>query len=237
MLTSLGVKATFKVVGEKARVLEQRGRTDVIEALGKHDIGYHSNLHSQQPTPAVYLQHAGWDDGIEEFLRREAQGAKDVERIFGVAPICYGQPGSSWAPQAYPALRRDGHPDVPRRGRPGRPRRPAVLLRRDAERLPDALERHAHGARGRRQPREGQGARSSTTADGSCASGRRDDQHLLPPERVGAHRVLGRGELQQGRQPAARGVEEARAPAARRDRPRVRGLRAVHRASSRRSPA
>lgn len=108
MLTSLGVRATFKVVGEKARVLEQRGRTDVIEALRKHDIGYHSNLHSQQPTPAVYLQHAGWDDGIEEFYRREAQGARDVERIFGVTPICYGQPGSSWGPQAYPALRRMG---------------------------------------------------------------------------------------------------------------------------------
>ncbi len=108
MLTALGVKATFKVVGEKARVLEARGRTDVIEALRQHDIGYHSNLHSQQPTPAVYLQHAGWDDGIDEFLRREAQGARDVERIFGVPPICYGQPGSSWGPQAYPALRQMG---------------------------------------------------------------------------------------------------------------------------------
>jgi peptidoglycan/xylan/chitin deacetylase (PgdA/CDA1 family) len=108
MLTSLGVKATFKVVGEKARVLEQRGRTDVIEALRKHDVGYHSNTHSQQPTPAVYLQHAGWEDGVEEFFRRESQGAKDLERIFGVTPICYGQPGSSWGPQSYPALRRMG---------------------------------------------------------------------------------------------------------------------------------
>jgi peptidoglycan/xylan/chitin deacetylase (PgdA/CDA1 family) len=110
MLTDLGVKATFKVVGEKARVLEQRGRSDVIAALGKHDIGYHSNTHSQQPTVAVYLQHAGWEDGIEEFLRREAQGARDVERIFGTQPLAYGQPGSSWAPQAYPALRRMGIP-------------------------------------------------------------------------------------------------------------------------------
>src|SRR3954468_20326701 len=108
LLTSPGVKATFKVVGEKARVLEARGRTDVIDALRHHDIGYHSNTHSQQPTPAVYLQPAGWDDGIEEFFRREAQGARDVERILGVPPICYGQPGSSWAPQAYPALRQMG---------------------------------------------------------------------------------------------------------------------------------
>ena len=105
MLTGLGVRATFKVVGEKARVLESRGRADVIAALKRHDIGYHSNTHSQQPTIAVYLQNAGWDDGRAEFYRREAQGARDVQRIFGVTPAAYGQPGSAWAPQTYPALR------------------------------------------------------------------------------------------------------------------------------------
>ena len=105
LLTSLSVRATFKVVGEKARVLESRGRTDVIAALKRHDIGYHSNTHSQQPTIAVYLQNAGWEDGRAEFFRRESAGARDVERIFGSKPSAYGQPGSAWAPQAYPALR------------------------------------------------------------------------------------------------------------------------------------
>ena len=78
LLTRLGVRATFKIVGEKARVLESRGRTDVIAAIGKHDIGYHSNTHSQQPTVAVYLQNAGWDEGRAEFYRREVQGVRDV---------------------------------------------------------------------------------------------------------------------------------------------------------------
>jgi peptidoglycan/xylan/chitin deacetylase (PgdA/CDA1 family) len=105
MLTRLGVRATFKVVGEKARVLEHRGRRDVIAALKRHDIGYHSNTHSQQPTIAVYLQNAGWEDGRAEFYRREVQGVRDIERIFGVKPVAYGQPGSAWAPQTYPALR------------------------------------------------------------------------------------------------------------------------------------
>jgi hypothetical protein len=104
-LTKLGVKATFKMVGEKARVLQQRGRTDVIAALQQHDIGYHTNWHSRQPTVSVYLQNSGWEDGIAEFLRRERSGAEDVKRIFGVTPVCYGQPGGAWAPQAYPALR------------------------------------------------------------------------------------------------------------------------------------
>lgn len=108
ILTRLGVRATFKIVGEKARALERRGRTDVIHALQKHEIGYHSDWHSRQPTISVYLQNSGWDDGIGEFLRREGDGAGDVRRIFGIQPVCYGQPGSAWAPQAYPALRKLG---------------------------------------------------------------------------------------------------------------------------------
>ncbi len=108
MLTRLGIKATFKVVGEKARVLEQRGRKDVIAALKKHEIGYHSNYHSMHPTPAEYLQNTDWDEGAAEFYRREISGVKDIQRIFGQTPSCYGQPGSSWGPQSYPALKQMG---------------------------------------------------------------------------------------------------------------------------------
>lgn len=109
-LTALGVRATFKVVGEKARVLEQRGRWDVVRALALHDIGYHSNFHSIPPTPSVYLRDLGWMEGAAEFARREGGGALDVQRIFGARPSCYGQPGSSWGPQSNPALRSMGIP-------------------------------------------------------------------------------------------------------------------------------
>jgi hypothetical protein len=109
-LTGLGVRATFKVVGEKARVLEQRGRLDVMRALALHDIGYHSNFHSMQPTPALYLRDLGYVEGVAEFERREGPGARDLARIFGVRPSCYGQPGSSWAPQSNAALRHMGIP-------------------------------------------------------------------------------------------------------------------------------
>src|ERR1043166_9834980 len=44
MLTERHIHATFKVVGEKARVLERRGRRDVIAALKKHDIGFPANF-------------------------------------------------------------------------------------------------------------------------------------------------------------------------------------------------
>jgi hypothetical protein len=107
-LTGQGVRATFKVVGEKARTLVRRKRTDVIAALKKHEIGYHSNYHSTQPTPAMYLSPLGWDEGVAEFDRREGPGRADVERIFGQAPSCYGQPGSSWGPQSYGAMKKWG---------------------------------------------------------------------------------------------------------------------------------
>ena len=97
-LTHEEIRATFKVVGEKARTLERRKRDDVIAALKRHEIGFHSNWHSVQPSPAMYLSTLGWDEGVAEFDRREGPGRADVERIFGQAPTCYGQPGSSWAP-------------------------------------------------------------------------------------------------------------------------------------------
>ncbi len=107
-LTQQGIHATFKVVGEKGRTLELRHRSDVIQALSQHEIGYHSNTHSQHPTVAEYESALGWDEGVEEFTRRERQGFNDLRRIFGQDPTCYGQPGSSWAPQAYGALKKWG---------------------------------------------------------------------------------------------------------------------------------
>src|SRR5437588_5157693 len=108
-LCERSIRATFKLVGEKARVLEKRGRRDVIGALQKHDIGYHANFHSVHPTPTEYLAECGWLDGIAEFVRREGGGAADVRRILGVPTLaCYGQPGSSWGPQAVAGLSQIG---------------------------------------------------------------------------------------------------------------------------------
>ena len=109
MLEERHIRATFKVVGEKARVLERRGRQDVIAALRKHEIGYHANFHSVHPTPTEYLADCGLLDGMAEFERREGSGAGDVRRIFEKQTlVCYGQPGSSWASQAVAALKNIG---------------------------------------------------------------------------------------------------------------------------------
>src|SRR5947209_18168927 len=107
-LTRELIRAIFKIVGERALSFERRGRTDIIEALKKHEIGFHSRWHSVQPTPAMYLSNLGWDDGVAEFDRREKPGFDDVKRILGTAPTCYGQPGSSWGPQSYGAMQQWG---------------------------------------------------------------------------------------------------------------------------------
>jgi hypothetical protein len=107
-LTRELIRAVFKIVGERALSFERRGRTDVIEALKKHEIGFHARWHSVQPTPAQYLSNLGWDDGVAEFTRREKPGFDDVTRVLGTPPACYGQPGSSWGPQSYGAMKQWG---------------------------------------------------------------------------------------------------------------------------------
>jgi hypothetical protein len=105
MFAKRNVKGTFKIVGEKARVLEERGRDDVILALAKNDIAYHSTYHSVHPTPAEYCRDLDWHEGVSEFIRREGVGLETVRRVFGINASCYGQPGGSWTPQSYAALR------------------------------------------------------------------------------------------------------------------------------------
>ncbi|MHB0878402.1 MAG: hypothetical protein ACYC5O_20390 [Anaerolineae bacterium] len=103
-----GARGTMKLVGQKARVLEQRIRYDVIDALKRHDVGFHSNWHGLRPQIAEYLAPLDWDAGVAEFERREGPGLDDVQRVFGSDPVTYGQPGPNWAPQVFPVLRRWG---------------------------------------------------------------------------------------------------------------------------------
>lgn len=103
------VQATWKLVGEKARVLEARHRHDIIRLLQRQDIGYHTDNHSVHPVLSEYLADAGWDDGVEEVIRRERSGYDDVTRILGPSST-FGQAGGSWAPQLYPFLRDAGIP-------------------------------------------------------------------------------------------------------------------------------
>jgi hypothetical protein len=105
-----GVRGSWKLVGEKLRAMESRGRVDIIRALSQHDVGYHTDGHSRHPTVAEYLQDKEWDEGVAEFSRRERPGYDDIQRIFGHPPTCYGQAGDSWAPHVFPVLKKWGVP-------------------------------------------------------------------------------------------------------------------------------
>lgn len=82
MFSKRSVKATFKIVGEKARVLEERGRDDVIYALAKNDMACHSTYHSVHPTPAEYSRDLDWQEGVSEFVRREGPGLETLRHVF-----------------------------------------------------------------------------------------------------------------------------------------------------------
>ncbi len=95
-----GVTASFMVVGERARVLVERGRLDVIDALRRHEIGYHSYFHSLHPNVSEYLDGCEWSDGVAEFLGREHEGFALVQQVFERDRLWASVPaGYSWAPQ------------------------------------------------------------------------------------------------------------------------------------------
>jgi hypothetical protein len=110
MLADDGIVASMCVVGEKARLWERRGRRDVIAAVGKHDVGLHTNRHSVHPTVSEYLADKDWEAGVAEAIQREGPGVRDLARIFGVYPSTWGTGGYSWGPQIPAATRLLGIP-------------------------------------------------------------------------------------------------------------------------------
>lgn len=104
-----GATGTWKLVGEKYRVLKQRNRVDVLDLLHRQDVGYHTDNHSRHPVISEYVTGLGWKAGAEEFDRRERPGLEELRQEFGHVS-CYGQPGGAWSPQAFDVLSRWGVP-------------------------------------------------------------------------------------------------------------------------------
>ena len=104
--------AMFKMVGRKTRALVERRRADVIEMLSDDlfEIGYHTEGHSAHPTIAEYTEHLDWRRGVAEILARESEGLELTRRTFGKEILCYGQPGASYTPFVYGAMRSWGVP-------------------------------------------------------------------------------------------------------------------------------
>ena len=110
MMDSLGVKSTLKLVTEKARVLKQRGREDIFRWMARHEIGYHTEKHSVHPVTTEYLDGMRFAAGAKEFELREKSAFLELQELTGQRLTTYGQPGTAWASQTYPALRKWGVP-------------------------------------------------------------------------------------------------------------------------------
>ena len=69
MLDEVGVRCTIKFCAKKLGLLRERGRTDILEKLSRHELSFHTTLHSVHPLPTEYLDHYGFRAGAEEFER------------------------------------------------------------------------------------------------------------------------------------------------------------------------
>ena len=110
MMDSLGIRGSLKIVGEKIRILKERGREDILRKIAGHEVCFHTENHSIHPTQTEYVKDMGFAEGVLEFERRERKGFTDVQEITGQFPTSYGQPGASWVPQVFPALKKWGVP-------------------------------------------------------------------------------------------------------------------------------
>ena len=78
-----GIRASFNMVGALAEALEARGRQDILEALGYHEINYHTYRHSWHPVAAEYSDSPDWDGPYRRLVEIEKPGMEAVRRIFG----------------------------------------------------------------------------------------------------------------------------------------------------------
>lgn len=79
-----GVQATWKLVGEKARALERRGRSDIIRLIQRQDIGYHTDYHSRHPVLAEYLELSLYvPDTIRKAPRQTAPAGRFLSALRG----------------------------------------------------------------------------------------------------------------------------------------------------------
>jgi hypothetical protein len=88
ILTEEGLRANFMVIGERALVLRERGRKDVIESLAPHEVRLHTSS-AYHPEVPEYVAGKSWEDGVAECLRREREGTEIIRDVFGkpcVAP-------------------------------------------------------------------------------------------------------------------------------------------------------
>jgi hypothetical protein len=102
---SAGLPACFFMAGEKARVLRERGRKDVLDALRGHEIEYHGNYWFEYPEPAlVYGNRDPWDEAVQKAFMYETPGLRDIAEITGQFPVATCQHQNNHSPATTHAM-------------------------------------------------------------------------------------------------------------------------------------
>ncbi len=104
------VRGSFCITGEKCRVLADRGREDVVDALRPHCLGLHTDTHSRHPTTMELLAELPFEEGCEAAFEAERRGFESFQGLFGRAPSFWGGAGNTWSPEITDALKRLGIP-------------------------------------------------------------------------------------------------------------------------------
>lgn len=111
-MTDNDIVGTFFMIGEKMRVLRERGREDVIDALRKHDVGSHTNMGSIHPTVTERCSAADWANGVARMVADEVVGLLEIGEIVGKPAKHFARHGGSYSPQLINALGKHGVPYV-----------------------------------------------------------------------------------------------------------------------------
>ena len=82
ILTEEGLRANFMVIGDRALLLKERGRKDVIESLKPHEVGLHTRS-ARHPEVPEYVAGKSWEEGVAECLKREREGTEIIRDVFG----------------------------------------------------------------------------------------------------------------------------------------------------------
>ena len=83
IMHSEGVRGCFVTVGLLARMLTKHGRTDVIEAMKRHEIGLHTYGHTLHPLINEYTDIENWREAADRVKARETEAAAILREVFG----------------------------------------------------------------------------------------------------------------------------------------------------------
>jgi hypothetical protein len=107
--TEEGIPAHFMVIGDRARLLKERGREDVIAAMRRHSIGVHT-LHDAQPYDAVEAASREWDEALAIVREMQREAYRAVAESFDCEPVCLSAHALNSAPQMNIVARELGLP-------------------------------------------------------------------------------------------------------------------------------